>query len=167
MLISSFAFLQHPTSIVRILVISITRNFLNFSVLVSVLYPSQDIWSCQKHPLSHLVHESLNNTNINFPEMFFELFWFVIHWQLWISCLFFLTMKFGRVTFKSISGCSKVYMDLVIGFIFAASVNNFVFTDFVTIFVTMLSVGGHMWVWIPRIWAMIFSLFCYSPLTLQ
>ena len=53
-------------------------------------------------------------------------------------------MKFGRVTFKSMSGCSQVYMDLVIGFIFAVSVNNFVYTNFVTIFVTMLSVGGHI-----------------------
>lgn len=73
-LISSFAFLQPPTSIVRIMVISITSNFLNFSILVYILYPSQDIWSCQKHPLRHLVHDSLNNTNINFIEMFFELF---------------------------------------------------------------------------------------------
>lgn len=73
-LISSFEFLQPPTSIVRIMVISITSNFLNFSILVYILYPSQDIWSCQKHPLRHLVHDSLNNTNINFIEMFFELF---------------------------------------------------------------------------------------------
>ena len=53
-------------------------------------------------------------------------------------------MKFGRVTSKSISDCSQVYTDLVIGFIFAVSVNNFVYTDFVTIFVTMLSVGRHI-----------------------
>ena len=71
-------------------------------------------------------------------------------------------MKFGRVTSKSISDCSQVYTDLVIGFIFAVSVNNFVYTDFVTIFVTVLCWWPYSSVNIKNL-GNHFSLFSYSP----
>ena len=57
----------------------------------------------------------------------------VIHDEFWIShlFLFFLVVKFCRVTQKSMDNCSQVCIDLIIGFIFVVSVNNFDYMSFI------------------------------------
>ena len=57
----------------------------------------------------------------------------MIHDEFWIShlFLFFFVMKFGRVALKLVNNYSQVYINLIIGFIFIKSVNNFIDTNLI------------------------------------
>lgn len=66
---------------------------------------------------------------------------------------------FGTVTLKSMSNCSKVYISLIIGFIFV-SVNNFCCTNLTCQY--YLEVGGCIWLWPSRTWVITCLLLCCS-----
>lgn len=68
-------------------------------------------------------------------------------------------MKFGTVTLKSMRSCSKVYISLIIGFIFV-SVNNFCCTNLTCQYYR--EVGGCIWLWPSRTWVITCLLLCCS-----